>query len=72
MTELSPEPGRAPLTDHHSFVSRHIGPTAVDATAMARALGFDSLDAVIDATIPESIRLRRPLALGAGRASSKR
>ncbi len=68
MTELSPEPGRAPLTDHHSFVSRHIGPTAVDATAMARVMGYDSVDAVIDATIPESIRLRRPLALGTGQS----
>src|SRR6185437_8121388 len=31
-------------------------------------LGYDSLDAVIDATVPESIRFRRPLALGPGQS----
>ncbi len=35
---------------------------------MLDALGHDSLDALIDATVPESIRLRRPLALGPERS----
>jgi glycine dehydrogenase len=56
------------LTDAGSFIPRHIGPNANDVSAMARAIGYDSLDALIDATVPESIRLRRPLALAPGRS----
>ena len=56
------------LTDDGSFVPRHIGPRDEDVSAMARLLGYDSVDALIDATVPQSIRLRRPLALGPGRS----
>ncbi len=58
----------APLTDTDSFIPRHIGPTAEDAREMARSLGYESVDSVIDAVVPESIRLRRPLALDRGRS----
>jgi glycine dehydrogenase len=61
-----PDPG--PLSDAGSFVQRHIGPTPSDVDAMARDLGYPSLDAVIDAAVPSAIRLRRPLALGPGRS----
>ncbi|HQZ72748.1 MAG TPA: aminomethyl-transferring glycine dehydrogenase, partial [Anaerolineae bacterium] len=47
------------------FDARHIGPRADDLSAMLAAIGQPSLDALIDATVPESIRLRRPLALPA-------
>jgi glycine dehydrogenase len=63
---MTPQSANAPLVDDGSFVPRHIGPSPVDVTAMARAMGYDSLDAMIDATVPESIRLRRPLALAPG------
>ncbi|HEY9230427.1 MAG TPA: glycine dehydrogenase (aminomethyl-transferring), partial [Gemmatimonadaceae bacterium] len=46
-----------------SFVPRHIGPTAADVDAMLELLGYDSLDALIDATVPAGIRLKRPLAI---------
>ncbi|MBX3174645.1 MAG: aminomethyl-transferring glycine dehydrogenase [Gemmatimonadaceae bacterium] len=46
-----------------SFVSRHLGPSADETAEMLAALGYASLDAFIDATIPENIRFRRPLAL---------
>src|SRR5437870_13335222 len=52
--------------DARSFVSRHIGPGPSDVQAMLDAIGVASLDALIDATVPESIRLRRPLALPDG------
>ena len=52
--------------DAGSFVPRHIGPNDAEQREMLRALGFDSLDALIDATIPDSIRLRRPLAIHGG------
>jgi glycine dehydrogenase len=46
-----------------SFVPRHVGPSEADITAMLELLGYDSLDALIDATVPDNIRLRRPLAI---------
>jgi len=49
--------------DAASFIPRHIGPTDADIQAMLDVLGFDNLDALIDATVPEGIRLRRPLAI---------
>src|SRR5919199_1492964 len=52
------------LTGSDSFIPRHIGPTDDDAQAMLDTLGYDSLDDLIDATVPKEIRLRRPLALG--------
>ena len=52
--------------DAGSFIPRHIGPSDAEQREMLQALGFDSLDAMIDATVPESIRLRRPLAIHGG------
>ena len=46
-----------------SFVPRHIGPSPADVGAMLELLGYDSLDALIDATVPAGIRLNRPLAI---------
>ncbi len=46
-----------------TFVRRHLGPSEADMAEMLKAIGYASLDAFIDATVPENIRLRRPLAL---------
>jgi glycine dehydrogenase len=46
-----------------SFVPRHIGPSDADVRAMLDLLGYDSVDALIDATVPAGIRLKRPLAI---------
>src|ERR1044071_7638231 len=48
-----------------NFISRHIGPSDAETQAMLDLLGYASLDALIDATVPERIRLRRPLAIHA-------
>jgi glycine dehydrogenase len=48
-----------------SFVERHIGPSDADVHAMLDSLGYASLDALIDATVPANIRFRRPLDLPA-------
>ena len=48
------------------FVRRHIGPTAADLAAMLAAVGADSLDSLMDETLPAAIRAQRPLALGEG------
>ena len=49
-----------------SFVPRHVGPDERDVREMLRTLGFASLDALIDATIPERIRFRSGLDLPKG------
>jgi glycine dehydrogenase len=50
------------------FVDRHLGPDAHDVMAMLDALGKGSLDALIDATVPADIRMRRALDLPHGRS----
>ena len=47
------------------FVRRHIGISDSDASAMAAACGFDSVDALIDATVPPDIRSEKALQLPA-------
>ena len=47
-----------------SFIPRHIGPSLADQQQMLAALGYDSLDAFIDAVVPESIRFRSTLKTG--------
>ena len=49
------------LRSTDNFVPRHIGPTEEEARAMLDALGFGSLDDLIDATIPHAIRSTEPL-----------
>ncbi|HEX4684591.1 MAG TPA: aminomethyl-transferring glycine dehydrogenase [Gemmatimonadaceae bacterium] len=46
-----------------SFVPRHIGPSDADVRAMLDLLGYESLDALIDATVPAGIRMKQPLAI---------
>ncbi|MEK6612308.1 MAG: aminomethyl-transferring glycine dehydrogenase [Gemmatimonadota bacterium] len=48
------------------FAPRHLGPSDSDVQAMLKVLGFPSLDALIDATVPPNIRLGRALNLPAG------
>ncbi|MEE8602257.1 aminomethyl-transferring glycine dehydrogenase [Euzebya tangerina] len=47
----------------HPFTTRHIGITDADAAAMLQALDHDTVDALIDATVPDGIRQEEPLAL---------
>jgi glycine dehydrogenase len=47
------------------FHSRHIGPDKLELDAMLRVIGVDSLDTLIDETIPASIRSTAPLNLPA-------
>ena len=44
------------LENHADFIQRHIGPTVKQQEEMARAMGYDSLDALIDDTVPAAIR----------------
>ena len=46
-----------------TFTQRHLGPTDADIQEMVATLGLPSLEGLIDATVPDDIRLRQPLAL---------
>lgn len=55
-----------PLTQlerNDEFVGRHIGPDETAVAAMLATLGADSLDTLIEQTVPLSIRLQTPLDL---------
>ena len=51
------------LENHSDFIQRHIGPTARQQTEMAQAIGYNSLDALIDDTVPVAIRRKQPMDL---------
>ncbi len=55
------------LEDGGEFVRRHIGPGDRQVEHMLAALGVESLDALIESTLPPSIRTNAPLELPAAR-----
>ena len=57
-----------PLAHLHSasFTQRHIGSDSDKQAAMLEALGVDSVQTLLDQTVPEGIRLGRPLAVREG------
>src|SRR5829696_7773349 len=59
------------LAPAESFVPRHIGPTDADISEMLATLGFASLDELINATIPATIRYRGSLDLPPGRSEAQ-
>jgi glycine dehydrogenase len=65
ITELQQPPSRKRGASDglDTFVSRHIGPSEADVREMLALLGVDSLDELIDKTVPASIRLKSPLKL---------
>ena len=48
---------------HNNFIQRHIGPTKAEQEKMLKKIGVKSLDELIDKTLPEGIRLKKPLKL---------
>ncbi len=51
------------LTHPDLFVRRHIGPNAAETATMLKVIGYDSVDALVDAAVPKAIRLSEPLNL---------
>ena len=47
-----------------SFALRHIGPNKVEQQEMLKTIGVESLDQLIYETVPDDIRLEKPLNLG--------
>jgi len=59
----SSRPNPGPLAASDAFRDRHLGPRKADLPAMLAEVGYESLDALIDATVPANIRLTEPLTL---------
>jgi glycine dehydrogenase len=55
----------------HAFARRHIGPTASDQDAMVRRVGYESLDALMQAAVPEGIRSTSALNLPPARSETE-
>ncbi|MEH6517295.1 MAG: aminomethyl-transferring glycine dehydrogenase [Halioglobus sp.] len=51
------------LEHHQEFIQRHIGPSEQQQQDMAQILGYNGLDALIDATVPAAIRSSTPMDL---------
>ncbi len=60
-----------PLAATDDFARRHLGAQGADVAAMLEAVGAASMEALIDATVPGAIRLRRRLNLAGPRSESE-
>ena len=49
--------------NNHPFYERHIGINETDETRMLQKIGVNTLDELINQTLPANIRLKKPLAL---------
>ncbi|GAP96037.1 glycine dehydrogenase (decarboxylating) [Leptolyngbya sp. NIES-2104] len=64
--ERSPVKSELNYTDR--FVDRHIGVRGDEISAMLSVLGLNSIEDLIDKSVPQSIRIGRPLQIGSGRS----
>jgi len=68
-TQAEQQPLAASWLAHgDNFVQRHIGPESAEVQQMLELLGFSSLESLIEKTIPQSIRQKKPLQLGESRS----
>ena len=58
------------LNTQESFESRHQGKSEHDLQAMLKTIGADSLDTLINQTVPEQIRLQTPLNLPSAKSEA--
>jgi glycine dehydrogenase len=58
-------PSLTALSPAGSFAARHIGPRPEDTAEMLKAVGHPTLEALVDACVPEGVRDRTPLDLPA-------
>ena len=59
------------LENHSDFIQRHIAPTAQQQSEMAQTLGYDSMDALIDDTVPAAIRSEQPLQISGAKTEQE-
>ncbi len=68
---MSDQPHLSDLHTATGFVDRHIGPDPAEQQSMLEALGFASLDALMDAAVPAAIRSTTGLGLPAAAGESE-
>ena len=64
-------PDSQPNEELSRFVARHIGPNDEEIDTMLAAVGFKNLDDLIEATVPQDIRLTKSLELPAGKSEQE-
>jgi len=62
--------GREPVQQENSFARRHIGPDEKAIDEMLAAVGYTTIDELIDATVPKNIRSQNALDLPAAKSES--
>ena len=67
MTDTESNRSLRALEDRAEFIGRHIGPRDDEIEQMLSSIGLESLDALISASTPDSIRAKRPLDLAVAR-----
>ncbi|BAU10802.1 glycine dehydrogenase [Leptolyngbya sp. NIES-3755] len=65
---ISHTPAQTQLNYTDRFVDRHIGVRGDDIQAMLTVLGLNSVEDLIDKAVPQTIRIQRPLQIGAGKS----
>jgi glycine dehydrogenase len=61
---MTDRPSLHDLEAHDAFIARHVGPEDADRSSMLATLGLSSLGELVDAVVPSSIRLDKPLDVG--------
>ncbi|HXP33671.1 MAG TPA: hypothetical protein VN820_06605, partial [Acidimicrobiales bacterium] len=56
MSEQRPAVGPGELEPFEDFVRRHVGTSDDEQSVMLKVLGYESLDSLIDAAVPERLR----------------
>ncbi|MHA2789398.1 aminomethyl-transferring glycine dehydrogenase [Corynebacterium sp. S7] len=64
-----------PLAESAAFIHRHVGPNAPEREGMLHSVGYESLDALVDAALPQSVKAevtpRLPAALTENEAQNR-
>ena len=68
---MTSRPSLYDLEAHDAFVARHVGPQTDDRQSMLATIGLSSLDELVDSVVPSSIRLDKPLDVGAAVTESE-
>jgi glycine dehydrogenase len=66
LSERSTPLSLSQLEQNDDFIRRHIGPDDAEINTMLAAVNAESLDALINETVPQSILLKKPIQAGEG------
>ena len=67
----TPAPLDPVFSPSDTFARRHLGVSEAEVAEMLKTVGFESVDALIAATVPATIRSKKPLRVGPAKAESE-